>query len=181
MCICSSKYGSLGSYFFSEKAKKDLAKDLPLKIQKWDEAIKNRSKKMNEIGKEATLIFTKGKIYTMNEKQSVVEAVAVLGKRILFAGTEEEAMAYRTPQTTVIDLGGRTMFPGFIDPHVHMMFALTKDWVDLGPYVNSSADEVKDKLVEAIKNHKDPNVLLACQLFDPQILPGLDVSRGSLD
>jgi predicted amidohydrolase YtcJ len=59
----------------------------------------------------------------MNDKQPIVEAVAISGKRILFTGSEEEAMKLKTPQTTIIDLGGKTMLPGFIDPHVHLVFA----------------------------------------------------------
>jgi predicted amidohydrolase YtcJ len=75
-------------------------------------------------GTEASTIFIKGNIHTMNEKQPTVEAVALYENLIVFAGKEEEALKLKTPQTTVIDLGGRTMFPGFIDPHIHMMFAL---------------------------------------------------------
>lgn len=121
----------------------------------------------------------------MNDKQPVVEAVAISGKRILFTGSEEEAMKLKTPQTTIIDLGGKTMLPGFIDPHVHLVFASMQDWVDLGPFVNSNMAQVKSKLIEAIKNHKDPNIILTCQLFDPKIIPGekhdFDFSRKGLD
>lgn len=43
-------------------------------------------------------------------------------------------------------------------------------------------DEVKSRLVEAIQNHIDLNILLAGQLFDPQVTDGeLDVSRKGLD
>jgi predicted amidohydrolase YtcJ len=44
------------------------------------------------IGKLKTTIFVNGRIYTMDEKQPVVEAVVIQGNRILFAGSEEEAM-----------------------------------------------------------------------------------------
>jgi imidazolonepropionase-like amidohydrolase len=30
------------------------------------------------------------------------------------------------------------MLPGFIDPHVHMIFAAIDHWVDLGPYKNKN-------------------------------------------
>jgi predicted amidohydrolase YtcJ len=53
----------------------------------------------------------------MDEKLPVVEAVAIHENRILFVGMEEEAMKYKNHLTKIIDLQGRTMFPGFIDPH----------------------------------------------------------------
>lgn len=90
-------------------------------------------------------------------------------------------MKYKNHHTKLIDLQGRTMLPGFIDPHIHMTFVALEDWIDLGPFVNSNMDEVKDRLIAGIKNHKNLNILLACQLFDPQIIEGVDVSRKALD
>ena len=62
-----------------------------------------------------------GSIYTMDEKNPQVEAVAVKDGRILFAGSEEEARADISQETTLIDLQGKTMTPGFIESHGHMM------------------------------------------------------------
>ena len=71
------------------------------------------------------------------------------------------------------------MLPGFIDPHIHTMFALLDNWVDLGPFENGyNMDKVKDRLILAIndyinhpKDPKDPK-LLAAKLFDPQVMQG---------
>ena len=52
----------------------------------------------------------------------------------------------------MVDLKGRTMLPGFIDPHVHMIFTYFDFWVDLGPFKHSNMDEVKQTLMNAIKN-----------------------------
>lgn len=54
---------------------------------------------VHEVQKIAATIFTRGKIYTMNESQPTVEAVAVLAGKILFAGSEAEAMKFKGPQT----------------------------------------------------------------------------------
>lgn len=64
------------------------------------------------------------------------------------------------------------MLPGFIDPHLHVMFSMFDQWLDLGPFANSNMDEAKQRLIEAVKQHKNLNVLLVAQLFDPQIMPG---------
>ena len=47
------------------------------------------------------------------------DALAVLGEDILLVGTDEEALALAGPETKVIDLGGRALLPGFVDPHTH--------------------------------------------------------------
>lgn len=76
------------------------------------------------------------------------------------------------------------MLPGFIDPHIHTMFALLDNWVDLGPFENGyNMDKVKDRLILAIKDYpkdhpkdpdhpEDPPKLLTAKLFDPQVMQG---------
>jgi predicted amidohydrolase YtcJ len=68
----------------------------------------------------ADLIIRGGKIYTANDAQPEVEAVAVKGDKILFAGSEKEAEQFKNDQTKVIDLQGKTMTPGFIEGHGHL-------------------------------------------------------------
>ncbi|MHB0947905.1 MAG: amidohydrolase [Gemmatimonadaceae bacterium] len=69
----------------------------------------------------AELIVTNARIYTMDESRPVVEALAVRGGRILFAGSGGEAMALRGPATRVLDLDGRTVVPGMVDAHAHLL------------------------------------------------------------
>lgn len=70
---------------------------------------------------KAELIFINGIIYTVNDDQPQVEAVAVSKGKILFAGKKEKALEYVGPQANIIDLQGNTMTPGFIDGHAHFM------------------------------------------------------------
>ncbi|MBO0687323.1 MAG: amidohydrolase family protein, partial [Candidatus Dormibacteraeota bacterium] len=56
-------------------------------------------------------------------------AVAIAGDRVLAVGGEGEVGALAGPQTAVIDLGGRTVIPGLIDGHVHLMRA-GQTWED---------------------------------------------------
>jgi predicted amidohydrolase YtcJ len=69
----------------------------------------------------ADTVILGGQIYTVNEQQPIVEAVATQGDKILFAGGETEARKYIGDETKVIDLHGKTMTPGFIDGHAHIM------------------------------------------------------------
>jgi predicted amidohydrolase YtcJ len=68
----------------------------------------------------ADLIITNARIYTVDDSRPVVEAFAVRGGRVAFAGDARGALALRGPQTQVLDLGGRTVIPGMVDAHGHV-------------------------------------------------------------
>jgi predicted amidohydrolase YtcJ len=66
------------------------------------------------------ICFYNGKIYTVDARSSIVEAVVVENGRILFVGSTPEARAaWSDSRTKMVDLGGKLMLPGFIDNHTH--------------------------------------------------------------
>lgn len=67
------------------------------------------------------LVITGGKIYTADEKNPVVEAVAVNADTIVYAGTEDGVRVHVGKHTRIIDLDGQIMTPGFIEGHGHLM------------------------------------------------------------
>lgn len=69
----------------------------------------------------ADRIYRGGPILTMNDAQPQVEALAIRGKRILALGTWNELQGLVDGDTDVVDLEGRTLVPGFIDAHGHLM------------------------------------------------------------
>ncbi len=69
----------------------------------------------------ADRIWTGGPILTMDDKAMRAEAVAEAGGKIIAVGSTAEVMKSRGPKTEVIDLDGRTLLPGFIDPHGHIV------------------------------------------------------------
>jgi predicted amidohydrolase YtcJ len=68
------------------------------------------------------LILHNGKVLTVDDRFSVTEAVAVRDGRILKVGTNGSVLALKGPETQLIDLKGRSVVPGFIDPHGHGHF-----------------------------------------------------------
>ena len=70
---------------------------------------------------QATLLLHDGKIWTGDEQNPAASALAVLGERIVFVGSDDDAARWRGPQTRVIELAGRRVVPGFIDSHVHFV------------------------------------------------------------
>lgn len=69
----------------------------------------------------AALIISGGTIYTMDESQPVAQAVAVDSGKIVYVGSKEGAIAYKGPNTAIIDLKGQTMTPGIIEGHAHLL------------------------------------------------------------
>ncbi len=84
-------------------------------------AVQNQAA-LAQAAQPADRIWSGGPILTMNDAAMRAEAVAERGGRIVAVGTAAEVMRLRGPQTRMIDLAGRAMIPGFIDPHGHITF-----------------------------------------------------------
>lgn len=68
-------------------------------------------------------VFRNGSIYTMSGQSNKVEAMAVRNGRILATGSLDQVMSVAKNKPTVVNLEGRTAFPGFIDPHNHVVLS----------------------------------------------------------
>ncbi len=75
----------------------------------------------NNSKQTADMIITNARIWTGNAEQPFAEAMAVAGDTILAVGGNGEVMKHRSAESTVIDLGGRFVAPGFIDSHLHLL------------------------------------------------------------
>lgn len=67
----------------------------------------------------ADLVLTNGVVYTADEKDTVCEAVAIKGNKILLAGSNNDIQQYAGKNTKKIDLSGKMVIPGMIDTHIH--------------------------------------------------------------
>ena len=67
----------------------------------------------------ADLIIRNARVWTVDPARPEVEAVAVLGERIVAVGSSAEVDAWRGPRTRVFDAAGKRLLPGFNDAHVH--------------------------------------------------------------
>jgi hypothetical protein len=70
-------------------------------------------------------ILANGKIVTVDEKFTIAQSVAVSRDRILAVGTNADIAKLAGPNTRRIDLAGRTVVPGLIDNHMHLLRAGT--------------------------------------------------------
>ena len=71
-------------------------------------------------------IFAGGTVLTVDETHPAAEAVAVRDGRIAAVGSNEEVRSLAGPGTSVIELDGRTLVPGFVDAHSHLVMASQK-------------------------------------------------------
>ncbi len=98
----------------------------------------------------ADLIVLNAKIYTADANRPVAEAFAVRGGRIAFVGSARGALALVGPRTERLDLGGRTLIPGMVDAHAHLLgLGQALRTVDL--VGTRSYDEVIARVVERAK------------------------------
>jgi predicted amidohydrolase YtcJ len=85
-------------------------------------------------GHESTAVFVNADVVTMDERRPAAQALAVRGGRILAVGELDAVLAAAGSDARTVDLGGRTLIPGFVDGHGDFtQVARELDWVDLAP------------------------------------------------
>ncbi|MEM2708021.1 MAG: amidohydrolase [Candidatus Methanomethylicia archaeon] len=73
-----------------------------------------------------------GNVITMSNFTQKAEAIAIIGNRIAFVGSNSKCREFIGSNTRVIDCKGMTILPGFIDVHNHLVsYGLKLDWIDL--------------------------------------------------
>ena len=75
----------------------------------------------------ADTIYTNGRIYTVDEAQPWVEAIAIKDGELIVVGSNADAQAVTGDGTEVIDLAGKFVMPGMHDIHLHIQNAYTAD------------------------------------------------------
>lgn len=115
-------------------------------------------------------ILLHGHIYTENPKAPWAEALAITGGRIDAVGSDAEISRYRQSQTKVVDLQGRTVIPGIIDIHEHVLYGgMALHGFNLStPEFNITPND-EDAFVDTIKvyaaSHPDEKILFGRASF----------------
>lgn len=101
----------------------------------------------------ADMVFTNGTVYTVDEANPKGSAVAVKDGLILAVGSSEDLAIYIGESTEVIDLEGKTMTPGLIESHAHLM-GIGYNKLELDLMYVKTYDELVEKVEEAIAKAK---------------------------
>ena len=98
----------------------------------------------------ADIVFTGGKVYTVDENQPWAEAVAVKGNKVVFVGTADDVKKHIGDRTKLIDCQGKTVMPGFVSAHDHL---IASSWTALGVNLYDAKD--KAETLALIKEYAD--------------------------
>ena len=94
----------------------------------------------------ADIVLLNGNVLTVDKRNSVQQAIAIRGQYILEVGSNEAIGKVTGPNTEVIDLAGRTVTPGLLDPHAHFAQGGLSRLINIDlsfPNVKSIADVVE--------------------------------------
>ena len=100
----------------------------------------------------ADVVYTNGRIYTVNEAQPWVEAVAIMDGTFLVVGSNADVEAVTGEGTEVVDLEGRMAMPGLVDTHNHSTAAAMSK---ANLYLSNPNDQ--DEMLAEIKAYADAN------------------------
>jgi predicted amidohydrolase YtcJ len=131
---------------------------------------------------DAEMILHNGKIITVDPQDHIYQAIAIKDGKVLKVGSNAEVVPLAGPQCTMINLKGKTVTPGLIDSHFHVMYYGAQFWPGYlnvrAPLVNSKA-----KLLQVVGDYAKtlaPGVWISGnQGFGLQIFE--TISRWDLD
>jgi len=122
----------------------------------------------------ADTIYTNGKIYTVNELQPWVEAVAIKDGKFIKVGTSADIEVFKGENTNVINLEGQFAMPGLGDPHIHPALVMPKRvYCALpGTFYEPTEEMTLTALKEAIANYpKDLEWFIGTGFSVPAMAP----------
>lgn len=150
-----------------------------------------------------TTIILNGKIYTVDSKNTVKEALVIEDDKILYVGKNEDIKdfidkaivsgksiefvdfeTFMNPEEDlnedvikVIDLEGRVLLPSFIDSHIHPPGTAITDLYEVSLYGLNSVEECKEAIRSFIQKNKDIDVVYG-KGWSLGIFEGEEVSKG---
>jgi len=102
----------------------------------------------------ADLILRNGKVITVDANDSIAQAVAIAGKKIVAVGSNDQIASLGDSHTQTVDLRGRTATPGLIDSHAHFSEADALFMVDLGDVAVKTIDDVLARVRAGVEKAK---------------------------
>jgi predicted amidohydrolase YtcJ len=138
--------------------------------------------------KVADTIYHGGSILTLTgDSPTYAEALAIKEGKILFVGPKTEALKFKGQNTTVRDLGGKAIVPGFIDAHSHYFSALTvANQVNVYPPPAGPGKDPASIVAELVRfrdaNRIPPGSVIQAYGYDENVMPNqVGLTRDDLD
>lgn len=138
----------------------------------------------NPSNSKASLIVYGGQIITLDEHHKTkAEAIAVSNDRIIAVGDLDFIIKhFKQDSTQLLNLNGKTLVPGFIDPHLHVVLtAMVANFITISQFTYKTPQSVRD-IIEYHVKQAHHGAWVAFQGIDPELLENqIDLSIQELD
>jgi len=128
----------------------------------------------------ADLILYNAKVLTLNPQLPQVEAVAIKGERILALGSKGDMEPLLGVGTRALNCGGKTLIPGFIDAHCHIL-AYGQSLLSLNLSKLTSISEIKEAIYRQALTKPPGTWIVATGYDDFRLSEGRHPNRWDLD
>jgi len=128
----------------------------------------------------ADLILYNAKVLTLNPQLPQVEAVAIKGERILALGSKGDMEPLLGVETRALNCGGKTLIPGFIDAHCHIL-AYGQSLFSLNLSKLTSISEIKEAIYRQALTKPPGTWIVATGYDDFRLSEGRHPNRWDLD
>ncbi len=153
----------------------------------WDEALSPGAWETRAVGRArfnpaATAILVNARILTMDDDFSEASCIALKGEKILAVGDRKDMKPFEKDASDIIDCDGKTIMPGFIEPHFHFLPCATMERIEnIGPFRFDTVEGALDRLKTLAKDAAPDEWIMGRQ-FDPSLQEGPDLlTRDMLD
>lgn len=129
-----------------------------------------------------TTVFRGGVVLPVDAPFSEHTALAIRGNRVLAVGGDDAVLAAAGRGARIVELDGRTLLPGFIEPHMHFaLLAALGPIDDVGPFVCPTFEEALEAL-RRVAAGTPPDEWVMGRQYDPILLdPPRDLTTRELD
>lgn len=134
----------------------------------------------NDFPEAPDTLYVNGQFLTLDPDLPEAEAMLVRGGKIAAIGGRGEIERQVSGAVVVKDMEGRTIMPGFIDPHTHFVLSMfLSEPHDLSGFKYRSSAEVWDRFREVVQNTPKGEWIL-CKGIDPVMIDSLEMPSLTL-
>ena len=145
-------------------------------------ALTGCGKERDNLADSGITVFVNGTVLPVDAGFSEYEALAISGNKILAIGSRDDVLAAAGRGARTVNLAGRVLLPGFIEPHMHFALMAGFGFVeDIGPFRQPTFGDALDAL-RRIAATSGPDAWVMGRQFDPILLdPPRDLTTRDLD
>jgi predicted amidohydrolase YtcJ len=125
----------------------------------------------------ADIVLKNGVVYTADEQNTVYQAIAIKGNKIICTGSNQKVQGYIGRETRIIDLQGKTVLPGMIDSHIHPPGLSLSELYEVQLFNRSSIEGYVEAVKEFIALHPDTKAVYG-RGWSWGILTGDELTKG---